>query len=82
PHICQFVYGYAGTLNQFLLTCIVAGATISGYKFLPAVPHVGLIGSEADRHGWWLAKGVATKVEQFPYPTNVTEVRAFLGIAG
>ncbi len=82
PRIRRFVYEYAGTLDRVLLTCITAGATVSGYKFLPAVPRVGLIGSEADRNGWWLSKGVATKVERFPYPENVTEVRAFLGIAG
>ncbi|RDX55392.1 hypothetical protein OH76DRAFT_1320596, partial [Lentinus brumalis] len=82
PLIRQFVWEYACTLDRFFALMELAGVTASGTKLLIAVMRARLVGSIADRHGWWLAHEITAKVTKFPYPDSVTEVRMFLGIAG
>ncbi len=82
PLIRRFVFDYAELLDRSFALMELAGVTASGTKLMIAVARARLVGSVADRHGWWLAHEVIAKVAKFPYPESVTEVRMFLGIAG
>ena len=80
--IRHFVYEYCTTLDRVFLRFITAGVTASGWKLIVATPSVDIVGSHVSRDGWHLLHGIATKIANWPYPSNVTEVRSFLGLAG
>lgn len=82
PEIRRFVYEYATTFDRVFRRFELAGVTASGTKLVLAAPQVQIVGSVVSLEGWHLCHGVVSKVLKWPYPTNLTEVRSFLGIAG
>ena len=80
--IRRFVFEYLVTFDRVFARFQTAGVTVSGYKLVPFTLKVHLVGSEASKDGWHLHHGVVSKVLKWPYPTSVSEVRCFLGIAG
>ncbi|OJT10001.1 Retrovirus-related Pol polyprotein from transposon 17.6 [Trametes pubescens] len=82
PGIRRFVYEYATSFDRVFRRFELAGVTVSGTKLVLAAPQVQIVGSVVSLEGWHLCHGVVNKVLKWPYPTNLTEVRSFLGIAG
>lgn len=82
PGIRRFVYEYLTTLDRILVRFIMAGITVSGPKFILATPRLGIVGSVVSKEGWHLSHGLVNKILKWPEPTNVSEVRGFLGTAG
>ena len=80
--IRRFVFEYFTTFDRVFARFQIAGVTVSGFKLVPFTLRVHLVGSEVSQDGWHLHHGVVSKVLKWPYPTNVSEVRCFLGIAG
>lgn len=82
PGIRRFVYEYATVVDRFLARFIRAGITASGWKFILATPHLEIVGYMVDKDGWHLKHGVVSKILNWPEPSNVSEIRGFLGTAG
>ncbi|KAL1937843.1 hypothetical protein VTO73DRAFT_12736 [Trametes versicolor] len=82
PGIRKFVYEYATSFDRVFRRFELAGVTASGTKLVLAAPKVQIVGSVVSLEGWHLCHGVVNKVLKWPYPTSLTEVRSFLGIAG
>ncbi|TFK57942.1 hypothetical protein BDN72DRAFT_750713, partial [Pluteus cervinus] len=82
PGIRRFVYEHFTTLFRFLTRFMTAGVTISGWKFTPATPQLEIVGCLVDAEGLHVKHGLVTKVQNWPEPRNVSEVRGFLGTAG
>ncbi len=82
PGIRRFVFEYATTFDRVFRRFELAGVTASGTKLVLAAPRVQIVGSVVSIEGWHLCHGVVNKVLKWPYPTSLTEVRSFLGIAG
>ncbi|PIL28589.1 hypothetical protein GSI_08630 [Ganoderma sinense ZZ0214-1] len=81
-NIRRFVFEYLTTFDRVLWRFEFVGVTVSGYKLVPYTLIVHLVGSDVSQDGWHLHHGVVSKILKWPYPTNVSEVRCFLGIAG
>ena len=82
PGIRRFVYEYATTVYRLFARFEAAGITASGKKLYIATPKLHVVGSVVSAEGWHLAQGLVSKIEKWPTPTSVSEVRAFLGTAG
>ncbi|KAL1938197.1 hypothetical protein VTO73DRAFT_11841 [Trametes versicolor] len=82
PGIRRFVYEYATTFDRVFRRFELAGVTASGTKLVLAAPQVQIVGLVVSLEGWHLCHGVINKVLKWPYPSTLTEVRSFLGIAG
>ncbi|EKM51437.1 uncharacterized protein PHACADRAFT_55109, partial [Phanerochaete carnosa HHB-10118-sp] len=82
PNIRRFVYEYATTLDRVFLRFITAGVTASGSKLVLATPRLKIVGSIVSKEGWHLAHGIVSKILNWPTPSNVSDVRGFLGVAG
>ena len=82
PGIRRFVYEFFTTFDRIFARFQIAGVTVSGFKLVPYTELVHLVGCDVSHAGWHLHHGIVSKVLKWPYPTNVSEVRCFLGIAG
>ncbi|KIK50399.1 hypothetical protein GYMLUDRAFT_182846, partial [Collybiopsis luxurians FD-317 M1] len=80
--IRRFVFKYAQRLDLFLGTLINVGITASGKKVILAATHMRIVGSIVSLKGWILEPSVIQKVLDWPVPTDLTDVRGFLGTAG
>ena len=81
PGIRRFVYEYIQTFDEFLGAVHAAGITISGLKTMPATQKLHIVGTTVSLEGWIYQPSSAQKVIDYPYPTSITEVRGFLGVA-
>lgn len=82
PNIRKFIYEYATTLDRVLLHLISAGITASGLKTTLAALSLKIVGTVVSYDGWHLEHGLVAKIQKWPEPRNVSEVRSFLGTAG
>jgi hypothetical protein len=80
--IRKYVYEYITTLDRILVRFITVGITASGWKFILAMPKLGIVGTTVSKEGWHLSHGLINKVLNWPVPTNVTEVQGFLRTMG
>lgn len=82
PGIRRTIYEYATILDRFFARFIEAGITASGKKLILATPMLNIVGTVVSMDGWHLERGLVTRVEKWPVPGDVSDVRSFLGTAG
>lgn len=46
------------------------------------MPMLKVVGSVVLANGWHLMQGLVSKIVKWPIPTSISNVRAFLGMAG
>ena len=80
--IRKAIYEYATTLDRFFARFIEAGITASGKKLVLATPKLNIVGTVVSEDGWHLEQGLVSRIEKWPRPENVSDVRSFLGTAG
>lgn len=82
PGIRRFIWEHALVVNRVLHRLSHAGATISPRKSQVAKPEIVLVGQTLNYEGRLPDETRVSKIEKWPPPRNVTEVRAFLGLCG
>ena len=82
PGIHRFVYEFATTLQRNFTWIITVGITASGWKLIITTPELEVVGSVVSRHSWHLKHGLVMKVLNWGEPSNVSDIRSFLGTAG
>ncbi|KIN98923.1 hypothetical protein M404DRAFT_30891 [Pisolithus tinctorius Marx 270] len=75
-----FICEHLQNVNHILHHLCHAGATISAKKCVIAVPSIIVLGHKVSFEGRILDKAKVQKIKDWPYCTNVTEVRGFLGL--
>ncbi|THU79998.1 hypothetical protein K435DRAFT_696608, partial [Dendrothele bispora CBS 962.96] len=78
----KFFIEYLHNLDLLLGALINAGITASGLKAILAAIKLKIVGSVVALEGWSMSPHMAQKIIDWPYPTDVSEVRGFLGSAG
>jgi hypothetical protein len=78
--IRRFIWEHAVTLERILFRLEEAGLTVSGVKMSVAVPSLGLVGTNVSYEGRRIQTSKLNKIARFPRPTDVTELRGFLGV--
>jgi len=82
PGIRCYVYGYATTLDRFLMCFIQAGIMASGKELVLATLRLHIIRMIVLKEGWHLEHGLVTKILNWGPLSSVTDVQLFLGTAG
>jgi hypothetical protein len=82
PNIRQYIWEFAHVVDELLATFKMAGCTASGNKLVLATPLIHIVGSVCSIEGRRPHHGIITKIKNWPRPTNVTQVRGFLGTVG
>jgi hypothetical protein len=82
PHIRQYIWEFAHIVEELFSTFKTAGCTASGNKLVLATPLIHIVGNVCSMEGRRPHHGIITKVKNWPRPTNVTQVRGFLGTVG
>jgi hypothetical protein len=82
PGIRRFVWEHLVDVNRILHRFKHAGITISAKKLFIGVPSVIIVGHKCTYEGRVPEEGRIEKIQNWPRPTNVTEVRSFLGVTG
>ena len=78
--IRRYIWEYAVILERILFRIEEAGLTISGKKFACCMPALDLVGHVVCKEGRKISNNKLNKIEDWPTPMNVTQVRGFLGI--
>lgn len=82
PKIRRFIWEHAQDVNRILHRLKHAGATISPKKSKIAVPDIVLIGQRLSYTGRLPDSSRISKIQKWPVPINVTQIRQFLGLCG
>ena len=82
PNIRRFIWEFAHVVERLLATFITAGCTASGTKLVLATPLIHIVGNVCSMEGRRPHHGIVTKIQNWPRPTNIKEVRGFLGTMG
>lgn len=82
PAIRRFVFEFALRLDKFLAALIAAGVTVSALKSVLACSQLSIVGSIVCQDGWKIGPNLVDKVQRWPVPRDIHEVRMFLGLAG
>jgi len=78
--IRRFIWEHAVNLERILFRLEEAGLTVSGVKMSVAVPSLGLVGTNVSYEGRKIQTTKLNKVARYPRPTDVSELRGFLGV--
>jgi len=80
--IRRFIWEHANNIHRILHRFLCAGATISAKKLFLAVPEVTILGHKCNYKGRIPDDSKIAKVRDWPECKNLSDVRAFLGLAG
>ncbi|KIK21587.1 hypothetical protein PISMIDRAFT_71863, partial [Pisolithus microcarpus 441] len=78
--ICRFIWEHLQNTNRVLHRLRHASATVSTGKCVIATPSIVVIGHKVSYEGRIPDETKVQKIKDWPYCTNVTEVRGFLGL--
>jgi len=82
PGIRRFVWEHLEAVYRTVQRMKVYGGTFSGKKSFIGVPKIVILGHNCTYEGRVVDPERAQKIVDWPIPTNVSDVRAFLGTCG
>jgi len=82
PQIRRFIWEHVNDVHRILHCFLCAGATILAKKIFIAVPEVVVLGHKCNYEGRVPDDSKIAKIRNWPDCKNLSDVRAFLGIAG
>ena len=82
PGIRKFIWQHLNDVHRILHRLSCSGATVSAKKLFVAVPEVVILGHKCNYDGRVPDDSKIAKVRDWPSCKNITDVRAFLGLAG
>ena len=82
PGIRRFVWEHLESFHRIVQRVEAYGATFSGKKAFIGVPCADILGHICTYEGRIADESRVQAIQDWPLPTNVTEVRAFLGTCG
>jgi len=82
PQIRRFIWEHVNNVHRILHRFLCAGATILAKKIFIAVPEVVILGHKCNYEGCVPDDSKIAKIRDWPNCKNLSDVRAFLGIAG
>ena len=82
PGIRRFVWEHFESVNRIIQRVKSYGATFSGKKAFIGVPQAEILGHICTQEGRIADPGRVKIIQDWPIPSNVSEVRAFLGTCG
>ena len=82
PGIRRFVWEHLTDVHRVLQRVEAYGATFSGKKAFIGVPQADIVGHLCSYEGRIADPSRVKVIQDWPIPTNVSEVRAFLGTCG
>jgi hypothetical protein len=82
PGIRRFVWEHFESVHRIIQRVKAYGATFSGKKAFIGVPRADILGHICTYDGRVADSSRIRAIENWPVPTNVSEVRAFLGTCG
>lgn len=80
PGIRRFIWEHLENTNRVLQRIKYVGGTVSAKKFVVAAPSIVVVGHKVSFEGRIPDESKVQKIRDWPYCTNVTEVRGFLGL--
>ena len=82
PGIRRYVWEHLNDVHRILHRIGEAGGTVSGKKMQLCQPEVEIVGHKCSSKGREPINHRTKKVLEWPVPTNLKEVRGFLGLCG
>ena len=82
PGIRRFMWEHLNDLHRVLHRIGEAGGTVSGKKMQLCRTDVEIVGQKCSRDGRMPTDTRTQRIQDWPTPINVTEVRGFLGLCG
>ena len=82
PQICHFIWEHLNDVYCILHRFLCAGATISATKLFIAIPEVIILGHKCNYKGRIPDDSKIDRIRNWPACKNLSDIRAFLGIAG
>jgi hypothetical protein len=82
PRIRKYIWEHLNDLHRVLWRIGEAGGTVSKKKMQLCKPRVEILGQTCSPEGRHPSQETTSKVNNWPTPINVTEVRGFLGLCG
>ena len=82
PGIRRFMWEHINDLHRILHRIGEAGGTVSGKKMQLCKSEVEIVGQTCSRKGRTPTNTRTQRIQDWPIPVNVTEVRGFLGLCG
>ena len=82
PGIRRYVWEHLNDVHRILHRLGEAGGTVSGKKMQLCQPEVEIVGHRCSSKGREPINNRTKKVLEWPTPTNLKEVRGFLGLCG
>jgi hypothetical protein len=82
PGIRRFVWEHFQSVHRIIQRVKAYGATFSGKKTFIGVPQANILGHICNYEGRIVDPSRAKVIQNWPIPTTVSEVRAFLGTCG
>jgi len=82
PGIRRFVWEHLESVHRIIQRVKSYGATFSGKKAFIGVPQADILGHVCTYDGRIADESRIQAIQDWPIPTNVSEVRAFLGTCG
>ena len=82
PQIRRFIWEHLNDVHRIIHRFLCAGATISAKKLTIAVPKVTILGHKCNYEGCVPDNSKVAKIRDWPTCKTLSDVRAFLGIAG
>ena len=82
PGIRRYIWEHLNDLHRILHRIGESGGTVSGKKMQLCLPEVEIVGHKCSSKGREPIDTRVKSVLEWPTPTNITEVRGFLGLCG
>ena len=82
PGIRRFVWEHFEAVHRIIQRAKAYGVTFSGKKAFVGIPRADILGHICTYEGRIPDKSRVQAIQDWPVPTNVSEVRAFLGTCG
>ena len=82
PGIHRFVWEHFGSVHRIIQRAKAYGVTFSGKKAFLGIPKAEILGHICTYEGHIADPSRVEALQKWPLPTNVSEVRAFLGTCG
>jgi hypothetical protein len=82
PDIRRFMWEHLNDLHRILHRMGEAGGTVSGKKMQLCRTEVEIVGQKCSRDGRRPTDTRTQRIQDWPIPINVSEVRGFLGLCG
>ena len=82
PGIRRFIWEHIQDLHRILWRIGESGGTVSGKKMQLCQKEAIIVGHKCTREGRVPTEGRAEKIQKWPHPKNLKDVRGFLGLCG